>query len=379
MGWLAGCGQVRSTRTVRAGEVDKKPAPLTTDMSDTWPLFRGQPTCVGLAGCQLPDKPEVVWRKSFQGSSFEATATIVDSTIYLGALLGGDFYALDLATGEEKWKHHTELGFKSAAAVRDGVVYVGDTDGTFFAFDAAHGDVLWSMAVNNEINGANFYKDRLLITCEDGKLYCVELADGKKVWSYSIDSPLRCSPCVSGDHGFLAGCDGRLHVVDLTDGSGYAQIELQDPTLSTPAAVGDMVYFGTQGGRFCGVNWREKEIKWNFEPKNKGQQVKSSAAVAEGLVLFGGKDRLIHAINAATGDEVWSMEVKAPMDSSPVVAGSRVFVGTDRGQLVSVDLKTGENLWQYEAGGRFDASPAVAAGKLVIGNDAGDLYCFGEK
>ncbi|HEV3005960.1 MAG TPA: hypothetical protein VGX78_15945, partial [Pirellulales bacterium] len=60
MGWLAGCGQVRSTRTVRAGEVDKKPAPLTTDMSDTWPLFRGQPTCVGLAGCQLPDKPEVV-------------------------------------------------------------------------------------------------------------------------------------------------------------------------------------------------------------------------------------------------------------------------------------------------------------------------------
>jgi len=353
--------------------------------SDAWPTFRGGPTCDGVAASELPDKPEVIWRRSFKDTSFEATATIVDGTVYIGALDGGDFYALDLATGEERWKFHTDLGFKAAAAVRDGVVYVGDTDGKFYAFDAATGNVKWSLAIDNEISaGANFYRDKLdqdklLFTCENGNLYCVEPADGKKVWSYSIDNLLRCSPCVAGDRGFLAGCDGRLHIVNLDDGSGVDQIDIQDPTLSTPAAIGDMVYFGTQGSRFCGVKWREKRIDWTFEPKNKGQQVKSSAAVAEGLVVFGGKDKLIHALDAATGAEVWSTPVKAPIDSSPVVAGKRVFIGTDRGQLVSVDLKTGEQVWQYEAGGRFDASPAVAAGKLVIGNDAGDLYCFGAK
>ena len=379
-GLLAGCGEQQAGGRARGADADKAPTPRKPDVTDTWPMFRGRPTCDGVASSELPDKPEVVWKRSFKKTSFEATATIVDGAVFIGALDGGDFYALDLATGEEKWKYHTELGFKAAAAIRDGVVYVGDTDGKFYAFDAAAGGVKWSVAIDNEISaGANFYQDKLLFTCEDGNLYCLELADGKKVWKYSIDNLLRCSPCVAGDRGFLAGCDGRLHVVNLDDGSGVHQIDIQDPTLSTPAAVGDMVYFGTQGSRFCGVNWREQRIDWNFEPKNKGQQVKSSAAVAEGLVVFGGKDRLIHALDAATGNEVWSTPVKAPMDSSPVVAGKRVFIGTDRGQIVSVDLKTGEQVWQYEAGGRFDASPAVAGGKLVIGNDAGDLYCFGTK
>jgi outer membrane protein assembly factor BamB len=378
--WLAQCGAsclalAGTGFLVRANcaeDSDDKPA------ADSWPLFRGRPTCEGVAASEVADKPQVVWRRQFPGSSFDATATIVDGTIYVGTLLGGDFYALDLATGEDKWKHHTELGFSAAAAVRDGVVYVGDTEGALFAFDAVHGDVKWSVSVDNEIHGVNFFEDQLLFTCEDGKLYCVDTDDGSKRWDYSIDNLLRCAPCVSGGHAFLAGCDSRLHVVDLSDGSAFGQIDIQDATLSTPAALGDMVYFGTQGSRFCGLNWREKRIDWNFEPKNKGQQVKSSAAVADGLVVFGGKDRQIYALDVKKGNEVWKKEVKAPMDSSPVVAGTRVFIGTERGQLVSVDLKTGENLWQYEAGGRFYASPAVAEGKLVIGNDAGDLYCFGK-
>ncbi|HXT60018.1 MAG TPA: PQQ-binding-like beta-propeller repeat protein, partial [Pirellulales bacterium] len=96
-----------------------------------------------MAAGSLPDNLKVVWKKSFKDGAFDATATIVDGTVYVGSF-DGNLYALDLADGKEKWKFHTELGFKAAAAVRDGVVYVGDVDGKFHAIDAATGQPKWT-------------------------------------------------------------------------------------------------------------------------------------------------------------------------------------------------------------------------------------------
>ena len=57
--------------------------------------------------------------------------------------LDGTFYAIDLQTGEPRWKFDNgkdKAGFNTAAAVRDGLVYVGDMDGNFFCLDAKTGD-----------------------------------------------------------------------------------------------------------------------------------------------------------------------------------------------------------------------------------------------
>ena len=42
-----------------------------------------------------------------------------------------------------KWKFHTGGRVVSSPAVVDGVVYVGSTDGNFYATDAASGTVKW--------------------------------------------------------------------------------------------------------------------------------------------------------------------------------------------------------------------------------------------
>lgn len=352
---------------------DRQPEPR----SDSWPVFRGNAACDGVAAGSLPDKLKVVWKKSFKDGAFDATATIVDGTVYVGSF-DGNLYALDLADGKEKWKFHTELGFKAAAAVRDGVVYVGDVDGKFYALDAATGKENWSAESNAEINaGANFYQDKVLFASQDGGLYCLARADGKLAWKYTIDNMIQCSPTVVENRCFLAGCDGKLHIVNLDNGQGLAQLDIKDPTLSTPAAVGDRVYFGTQGGRFLAIDWKQENTVWSYEPKRKNPLL-SSAAVAQGVVVFGGKDREIHALSAETGDELWSVPVRAAVDASPVIVGNRVYIGTMNGRLLGLELKTGKQIWEYEAGGGFPASPAVATGRLVIGNDAGDLYCFGE-
>jgi outer membrane protein assembly factor BamB len=132
-----------------------------------WPLFRGDAAATGVAGGTLPDTLELLWSKQIDNGAFEATATIVDGVVYLGDL-DGTFYALELASGAEKWKKKRDTSYNASAAVRDGKVYIGDMDGKFFCLKASDGTEEWSFTTNAEINGGpNFWKDNSLFA--DGR------------------------------------------------------------------------------------------------------------------------------------------------------------------------------------------------------------------
>ena len=60
----------------------------------------------------LTEDPALLWKKSFKDGMFESTPAIETGVVYVGGL-NGYFYALDLATGDEKWKFHSELGFRA--------------------------------------------------------------------------------------------------------------------------------------------------------------------------------------------------------------------------------------------------------------------------
>jgi hypothetical protein len=86
---------------------------------------------------------------------------------------------------------------------------------------------------------------------------------------------------------------------------------------------------------------------------------------------------MMHALNAASGKEVWSFQTGARIDSSPAVAGARGYVGSNDGKLYVFDTATGKILQQFDAGGPLSASPAIAGGRVVIGSQDGNLFCLG--
>ncbi|HEX4149944.1 MAG TPA: PQQ-binding-like beta-propeller repeat protein, partial [Pirellulales bacterium] len=344
----------------------------------------------GVTSERLPEQLEVLWKRSFKDAAFEATAVIAEGTVYLGGL-DGHFRALALADGKEKWHFDSELGFKAPAAVREGRVYLGDADGNFFCLDAGTGARLWKLQTEAEINaGANFYDRSVLVGSQDGTLYGLSAKSGQVFWKYSIDNMIQCSPTIIDNRAFIAGCDGKLHVIPMEPAAANSGrepatsigkptvIDIQDPTGATPAALGSRVFFGTQGSRFFCVDWRQAKIEWTFEPQRK-QPFQSSAAVSGELVVVGGRDRVVHGLDAKTGQERWNFPTRGRVDCSPIISGSRVFVGSSDGRLYGLDLPSGRKIWEYEAGGAFTSSPAVAAGRLVIANDDGDVYCFGSR
>ncbi len=344
-----------------------------------WPLFRGDPLSSGVSRGRLPESLSLLWTFTVENGGFESTAAIVDGVVFIGDL-DGRFFALRLSDGEKLWSCESEeqIGFGSSPAVCDHLVYIGDVDGVFYCFDATQGERQWSHATQAEINSsANFYGDNVLVGSQDATLYCLNAKSGELVWKHAIDDQVRCTPTVVEDKAFLVGCDAKLHIIDLDTGTMAHAVPLDSPSGTTPAVLGDSVFFGTHGGTFYSVNWRQGEVQWTFEDPEDAQSFRASAAVTEQVVAIGCRNRRIYGLEPATGNLRWTFAAKRSVDSSPVIVNDRIYVGSSDGRLYGLDAETGREVWQYEVGGGIVASPAVADERLVIANDDGRVFCFG--
>lgn len=343
-----------------------------------WPLFRGDAACQGVASSELPEKPQLLWKVNPGSSPFDATAIIVDQTVYVGD--GEAFYALALADGKPRWSVPIDQGFMASAAVRDGRIYVGDAAGVFHCLRAQDGHELWRYITAAKINSsANIFEDSVLFGSQDGSLYRLRSADGKLIWKYTIkaDGGIQSSPSLSGAQVLFAGCDGSLHVVNAETGKHLRSIELRDPTLASAAILGNHAYFGTEGGNFLAIDWQLPKLLWTHRNPRSDLAYRSSAAITKDRVVFGGRNKTVEGLDPKDGKPVWSFMTGGAVDSSPVVAGDRVYFGSADGRIYGLSLDTGRLAWKHDTGGGFTAAPAIAGGRLVIGNENGTVYCFG--
>ena len=128
------------------------------------------------------------------------------------------------------------------------------------------------------------------------------------------------------------------------------------------------------GGRTA---WSTKRVRWRFADPDRQFPFYSSAAIASGMMILGGRDKMVRAIDLASGKQRWAFTTRARVESSPAVAGNRVVVGSSDGKVYVLDLASGKHVWEFESGGGFTASPAVASGKIVIGDVDGRVYLIG--
>ena len=352
--------------------------------SDGWHLFRGDAASTGVAKTELPDDLEIVWEFEVPKGGFEGSPLIVatpnsnEKTVYVGDM-DGTLYSLDLMTGDKNWASKTPLGFAASPAYQDGKIFIGDIDGYFYCFDQK-GKELWKMETMGEISGgASFYKGNVLFGSQDANLYLLNVEDGSEVSKHETPDQIRCSTTVAGNRAFVAGCDGFLHVIELDTGEEIGNVNINSPTQSTPAALGEQVFFGTEQAEFIAVNWKSAKADWSFADDNGQASVRGSAAVTDGHVVFGARNRQVYSVSPATGKKNWAVTLKANVDASPIIVGDHVYVGSTDGRFYKLALKDGKKIWEKQFNGGFLSSPAAAFGKLVIATDRGVVYCLGKK
>lgn len=139
-----------------------------------------------------------------------------------------------------------------------------------------------------------------------------------------------------------------------------------DPYISRKTqviAADDTLLVSTSGGLYA-LDPAAGTQKWLYPA---AMPLGHSPTVAAGVAYVGGFDRLLHAVDVATGQKLWTFgPAGAGFQTNPAVADGLVYAGNRDGTLYAVDARTGELRWSYEAGGPILFSPALADGAVYF-------------
>ena len=183
-----------------------------------------------------------------------------------------------------------------------------------------------------------------------------------------------CNTRISAGIVYLVGCDEVFRGIRIADGKEVFEFPSGGYAGASPALLDHWAYFGTFSNEVLGADLLRRRIVWRYEHPERHFPFYSSAAVVADRIVVGGRDKLIHCLNAKTGKAIWTFATSARVDSSPAIAGDRVYVGSNDGRFYVLDLATGKKVWAFDTGSPLSASPAIATGRVVIGSQDGRLY-----
>lgn len=212
------------------------------------------------------------------------------------------------------------------------MVFTADTEGRVAAYSLDTGKRAWKTNVLPDDDtsatvspGLSFSNDTLYVTDGIGSVMALESATGKKIWSQSVDQPVRGSPTYQA---------GRLYVITLND-----------ETLALDAMTGETL-------------WRHTGVQ-----ETAGLLGAPSPAVEGSVVITAYSSGDIVALRSETGQEAWSDNLTGVAQTqsravtqlsgfrgSPVLDQNVAFVGNASTRLVAVHVPSGERLWQKEFG-----------------------------
>ncbi|WP_411306738.1 outer membrane protein assembly factor BamB family protein [Lysobacter sp. D1-1-M9] len=221
---------------------------------------------------------------------------------------------------------------------------------TVEAAAAKPGDVLWKYRTGGAIWAPLTHADGVLyVGSDDHHLHAVDLATRRALWTFETGGPVRSKPLVVAGRVYLSSDDGLLYALDASTGQEHWRFELEPDSVprELPAA-GSTAY----------------------------DYLQSAPIHADGLVYVGSASGRMHALDAASGKELWRFATDGAIRGNPLVGGGALYFGSWDHGVYSLDAKTGERRWHYDTQGIVQSTPALGDGKLVIGSRSAKLFAL---
>ena len=241
-------------------------------------------------------------------------------------------------------------------------------------------------SVKNMFGGRN--KDK---TGEPAKLVdFTPSASVNKLWSTSVGKGedllgIGQQPAVLDGHVYAAAVDGGVSAYALSTGAQLWHYESKKARLGGGPGAGDgLVVVGGLEGEVVALNAADGQEKWTAKV---GNEVLSAPAIAGGMVFVHSNDGRVTAFDAGTGARRWFHSVESPALTVRGTAGITLgpgilFVGGDNGTLTALNMNDGNVLWSTpvaEADGRtelermadVDAAPVLEGTTLFASSYKG--------
>ena len=148
----------------------------------------------------------------------------------------------------------------------------------------------------------------------------------------------------------------------------------------SPVVANGVVYVGSYN-KFYALNAATGEVIWTFGSRELG--ISCSPAVADGIVYFGSGDQgwYLYALDADNGHVLWTYCMASTVKSSPTIVNGVLYLGIDScdekpGFIIALNAKTGQQIWNSTVGG--NCCPSVVNGVVYVGA-GGYVYALDAK
>jgi hypothetical protein len=103
---------------------------------------------------------------------------------------------------------------------------------------------------------------------------------------------------------------------------------------------------------------------------------RAQAVVAAGRVFIGTLEGGAYAINATTGQTLWSAAVPGGTMATAAVSVNVVIFVSLKGVVYAFDVSTGTQVWSYDSGYSITTAPCVDSTRVYIANHHGDVLAL---
>ena len=143
--------------------------------------------------------------------------------IYLADYLG-TVYALDTGNGHDRWRIATEARHSTEPVVTaDGLVHLG-SGSALYTLDAVSGTPRWRFATGADVVGAPVVANgRVHFGSADHCLYTVDAVGGQLRWKLATGGEITGPPVVVGGVVYACSKDRCVYALDATKGTGQSR------------------------------------------------------------------------------------------------------------------------------------------------------------
>lgn len=144
--------------------------------------------------------------------------------------------------------------------------------------------------------------------------------------------------------------------------------------IRSSAAVGEgIAYIGSYDHQLYALRLMDGQLLWKHSAEG---GIASRPCLYQGMVYAASEDQKLYALDAASGKPVWSTSFTGPIRSSPVVFEGYLFAGGDDGCFRALNPFNGQEMWRFEAGSPIRSTPSAGNGRIFFGTEDGSVYCL---
>ncbi len=271
---------------------------------------------------------------------------------------------------------------KSTAAIAGGRVYAASLNGEVFCVDLKDGKRIWTYKSRDDVPANSFipgFKAGLAVTGdavyvgdEEGMFHAINRTDGTRRWTFETTAEITSSANFYEDKVVFGSHDNNLYCLRAADGQKAWQFATQGYVNGSPAIIGDRTFVAG-----CDEHLRVINLKTGEQESDVPLEIQliPSPAVLDNMLYVGTYGNEVLAVDWKASKIVWAYAgAKAAYHSSAAVTNKYVIAGSQDKKLHCIDRKTGEAAWTFATKAHVDSSPVIVGDRVFVGSNDGKVY-----